>query len=158
MRNHYLLRALSHTPEIARRILDHVDLRRYDEPLDPDRFTLRQAMAHLADWEPIMLDRLHACAERRSTIEAFDESARCVEHGYDDTDPKEQVQVWAQRRKATLAYLGSLTEDDWAGETTHPERGAMSAYDWAGTLLAHDVYHVEQFARYLPDDQPVGTW
>ena len=56
----YLLSALAGTPVVADRLLldVHADDPRWDFRPEPDRFTLREVVAHLADWEPIHLERL----------------------------------------------------------------------------------------------------
>lgn len=123
---------------------------RYDEHRDAERFTLREAIAHLADWEPILLERCRAAAENvGSTVQAYDESARAVEMGYADSDPTERARRFADSRRETVKYLSARADEDWDGHVNHSERGKQTLRDMANTIVGHDAYHVEHLLRYL---------
>ena len=54
---HYLLLDLESAPDVLARLLaDMSDPAVYDRTPDPDRFTLREMVAHLADWEAVFLN------------------------------------------------------------------------------------------------------
>ena len=56
--NAYLFPGLEFGPRIVARLVEQIPAARYDERTNPSRFTLREAVAHLADWEPILRDRI----------------------------------------------------------------------------------------------------
>ncbi|HVL39094.1 MAG TPA: DinB family protein [Fimbriimonadaceae bacterium] len=156
--NPYLLNTLEMGPAIVRRLLHHLPQARLDEALSPDRFTPREAIAHLADWEEILLARMQrTLAEPGHTILGMDESVRAEEQGYRTSDIWQQADSFQQRRKRTAEWLRSLPTDAWRATATHNERGPQSLYDQANLLLGHDLYHIEHLTLYL-EPKTAGTW
>lgn len=132
------------------RLVGQIDESQYEKPLEEGRFTPREVVAHLADWEPIMRDRIRQAVESPgSTIEAFDEGQMAIDHGYAKTDIHERARVFHQERSKTTHYVEGLTGDELKRAVTHPERGRQTAEDLVGMLLGHDMYHVEQLSGYL---------
>jgi len=153
----YLIRALEMTPRLAEK-----ELRRGAADLDvrPDasRFSMREVIAHLADWEPIMLTRIRTGVDSPgATINAYDEGEMAIEHNYAASDPQERLRAWKADRAKTIEYLKTLGDDDFAKPVIHPERGRMLVGDVAHMLVSHDVYHLEQLAE-MTDDKTVDTW
>lgn len=143
--NTYLLPALEFGPQIMRRIIGLIEPSKLDVPSEPGRFTPREVIAHLADWEPIMLARIHTAVNSPGAkIESYDEGAMAVEHDYAHSDVREQLRKFAADRMQTVAFVRSLTKDDWGKTAVHPERGEQTALDLAHLLNGHDTYHIEQ--------------
>src|SRR5690349_15172521 len=93
-------------PEVCARLLAQIPAARRDEALEPDRFTPREVIAHLADWEPIMLGRMQtALNSPGATIEAYDEGQMAIDNGYARLDPEEQSRLFISRRAETAAWL-----------------------------------------------------
>lgn len=148
-RTAYLL-FLRLTPDALTRIVDCVKPERYDERLDPERFTLREAIAHLADFEKTALDRIGiAHEEPGSLVENFDEEARATEKGYATRDVHHELEVFGNRRRETVMFLETLNSADMKKTFVHPQRGEMSIREFAGLLLGHDIYHIEHATQYL---------
>ena len=148
--NWYLLPTIEFGPTVVRRIIDQIPPERWDEALVAGRFTPREVAAHLADWEPIMRDRIRLAAERPGTlVEVYDEEEMALSHGYSESNPVKQCVLFARERAITASYVRSLTAASLANLALHPERGEQSAADFANTLLGHDFYHVEQLSAYL---------
>jgi len=153
----YLVRALEMTPRLVEN-----ELRRgsadYDMRPDPDRFSMREVVAHLADWEPIMLTRIKAGVENPgSTINAYDEGKMALDNNYAATDPMERLRTWKADRAKSIQYITNLTDADFAKPVVHPERGRMLVGDIAHMLVSHDIYHVEQLAD-MTHEKIVDTW
>lgn len=147
--NPYLFHALETTPRLIRRAFDRIPVGSWDTPTHPDRFTPRQVVAHLLDWEPILRQRIQQAVESPgSTLQVWDEGERAMTERYDEWDPVETLERWAEERSRTVGYLHSLGEADWAREALHPERGTMSAADMANMLPCHDLYHLEQLTSF----------
>jgi hypothetical protein len=148
--NPYLLPSIELGPRIVARLLDQLPPERLDEAVDPDRFTAREVFAHLADWEPIMRERIRtAVASPGAVIPAYDEGQMAIDHRYAQTDPREQAELFARERAATAELLRGLRDEDWSKSVQHPERGRQSAEDLANLLLGHDLYHIEQLTQWL---------
>jgi hypothetical protein len=156
--NPYLLPVLEYGPEIVRRLVMQMEPSRLDEPTSPDRFSSREVIAHLADWEPILLARMHKAIESPgAVIEAYDEGEMAVTHGYSRSNIQEQLASFASHRHATAEFLRGLADEDWDKAVTHPERGLMTLRDQANMLLGHDLYHIEQLTSLI-GDKTVSTW
>jgi len=152
--NPYLLSTLEIGPVVVRRLLDQVPKSRLDEALVEGRFTAREVIAHLADWEPIMRGRiLSAATTPGATIEVFDEGEMAIKNGYAASDPWDQCDLFQRERHATATFVRSLDDDDWQQIAHHPERGPLSAEDLTNLLLGHDLYHIDQLSAYLPKNR-----
>ena len=150
--NPYLLNTLEIGPVVVRRLLNQVPVDRLDEALEKGRFTAREVIAHLADWEPIMRGRILSAASTPGvTIEVFDEGEMAIRNAYSSTNPWDQCDLFQRERHATAAFVRSLDSEDWQQIAHHPERGPLSAEDLTNLLLGHDLYHIDQLSAYLPD-------
>jgi len=154
----YLFPGLELTPKTLSRLVSQVPEKRYDEHTDPNRFTLREAIAHLADWEPIFLQRIQAGVDKPGAeIFGMDEGQRAIEKNYGSWDIQESLRIFAEARAQTVRYLKALTADQWKTTVTHNEKGPMTAYDQANMLLGHDIYHMEHASQFL-GEKVAGTW
>jgi uncharacterized damage-inducible protein DinB len=154
----YLLDGLGLTPATLRAMVGRLPAARLDARLDPERFSPREALAHLADWEPIFRGRMEAAVDRDGVrVEVFDESARAVELRYATRDPEQSLTSFARERVATLALAGALSPESLARAYSHAERGRVTVRDTLAMMLGHDAYHLAQIAGYLPE-ATTGTW
>ena len=150
MANPYLFQALEAGPVIFSRLCMIIGETKVDEKTDPERFTLRYAIAHLADWEEIQLGRMRAAVESPGTmIEAFDEVLRAEEQSYSEMALDDCLRKFAERRKETIAYLNDREYNEWPQTVYHPERRWLSLYDLANLMVAHDTYHIEHLTQFL---------
>jgi len=146
----YLHKGLELGPLAVQRIVDAIPSSEYDRQVDPERFSLRDSVAHLADWDTINLERVRRGAtEPGCTVPGLDEGQRALDSGYANTDPREQARLFVQRRAELLRFVDGLTEEDLAKVYYHSERGRQTVYESLVTILGHDTYHVEHLARYL---------
>jgi hypothetical protein len=146
----YAVPGLELSPIIVERIVERIPSAKLDERIDPERFTAREAVAHLADWEPIMRARIQAAAENPgSTVAAYDEGRMADDHGYANSDPIEQAQILKRERAITVEYVKSLTPEVYRLTAFHPERGEQTVEDFINVTLGHDLYHIEQLSAYL---------
>ena len=123
MNNPYLIRALSFGPLIVARTVARIDPSRHDDHSDQGRFTLREAVAHLSDWEEIDLGRIkQIVSSPGSDIEPFDEVELASKNGYETLDVHKQLTLFAQRRATTVAFLESLPPESWALSAVHGEK------------------------------------
>jgi len=145
--------ALELGPHSIKRLLRQVPSEKIDIPTEEGRFTPREVIAHLADWEPVFLQRMQtakSCPMAR--VDVYDEAQWAIEHAYGAKDPLAQADLFLQRRKQTIEWLSVLAPDDWKLTFTHPERGEMTIEDQANMLVGHDRYHVEQLTGVLERD------
>jgi hypothetical protein len=146
----YLFKGLELSPVTVQRVVAQVPESAYDERRDPERFSFREAVAHLTDWEAINLERVQrGVAEPGCTVPGLDEAQRAIDLGYASLDPNDQAKLFGEKRLKTLEYLRTLADMDWEKVFYHSERGRITVLELTVSMLGHDVYHLEQFAEYM---------
>lgn len=156
--NHYTLKAPLLSLPTIERILKLIPEAHYDDLTDPDRFTLREALAHLADWEQIFFERIQgAIREDHYVVVPLDENVRSVTEKYAEQPVGISMALFRARREATMAYVRGLTPEQSEKPLTHPELGPMRVSDLVDLLALHDLYHIEHLTQYL-ESKTAGTW
>lgn len=151
MNSPYLLTALKTGPDIIALTAEQIPSDRLDLSVVEGRFTAREAIAHLADVEQIMRERMRQAVERPgSTILSFDEGERAILHRYSEANLEESLQAFRDGRIETIAYLAALSDEDWDSPATHEARGPFSVIKQAYQMMSHDLYHVEHLLMYRP--------
>ncbi len=148
----YLLLDLESAPETLTRLLAGVtDPAVWDRRPDPDRFTLREMAAHLADWEGVFLGRLTQTRdEENATLHGLDEGQVAVDNHYAHADPQECLTRYGAGRKEIVAFLRALSPAQWGRVGTHTEVGPLSTEAQVVLIAAHDGYHRQQTLSYVP--------
>jgi len=146
----YLVPGLDCGPLVIQRLVEAMPAARYDIPTGPGRFTPREVVAHLADWEPVLRARIVTALESPgSKVPVYDEGQMAIDHRYRESDIQAQARLFVEERKRTSGLVASLTADQMKLTVIHPERGELSVEDVAGMLLGHDLYHVEQLSAWI---------
>lgn len=148
----YLLAALDNTPAILTGLLSHLpseDATWQVRP-QPDRFQLREIVAHLADWEAVFSERFErTISEDMPILSRPDLDERAEEKGYAHADPQECLVRFQQNRSAITARLRALPEDTW-NRAAHLERiGDLTLEGLIALMQGHDSYHIRQVAEWL---------
>ncbi len=145
----YLLGALDGAPDVFDALLQGMTDAEADRRPDPERFTVREALAHLAEWEDVFRERLlQTRDEENATLQGYDEGQWAIDHDYAHSDWREQARLFRERRAALVALLRSLTPAQWERSAFHTEAGPITAEQQAVLILAHDGYHETQFAQW----------
>ena len=114
------------------------------------RFTVREVVAHLADWETIFRSRMElAVVQTNPMIVILDEDERAIEQGYAQLNLAEQIHKFQGQRDFTIEFLKGLAPGELRRAYIHPEFGEMLVEDQANMLLGHDLYHIDQLLTYL---------
>ena len=92
-----------------------------------------------------------------SPVQGIDEGIRADELGYGSWDVREQLAKFASERAKTIAYLRTLSPEDWSKAIVHNEKGRQTAMDQANQLLGHDLYHIDHLTEYI-HEKVAGTW
>ncbi len=152
MNNPFLLSSLRFTPIVAERLACMLDPKGWDERPDPERLTLREAIAHLAEGEQILRGRIKTAVEDSgATIYPYDPLELAREKHYGQSDVFEQLNLWKQEREKTITYLETISGSAWENFGVHQRFGRMTAADIASMLTSHDLYHIGEFLQYLPN-------
>lgn len=148
--NPYLVGAIAAAPVIFERLLGHVPEAALDARPDPERFTIREVMCHLADWEPFFLERLQGTVSADDyRIVAYDEGQLAIDHDYAHQDVGAALARFKAGRERYCAYVATLDGAALDRTAYHPERGRLTAGDLIAIVVGHDVYHIEQISARL---------
>ena len=148
----YLIHGLSGTPDVVESLLAGVaaDDPRWDTRLAPDRFTLREVLAHLADWEPIWKMRVALIrAEDKPFIADIDEGEVAIQNDYANSNPLESMKRFREGRAALAAEYKSVGDDEWERFGLYMGTDAMSIEGYLALNSGHDAYHTQQIAQSL---------
>jgi len=92
MQTPYLLEGLASGPSVVSTLLRQFQAKDYDKEFDSDRFTVREVVAHLADWEEIWRARAeHGQAQAEGAVQAMDEGERAAEQNYATWDVEQSL-------------------------------------------------------------------
>lgn len=127
----------------------------WDRP-HPDRFTLREVFAHLADYDVRFNDYLDkalaATAPAPAFVPAFTPDEVAAGRGYDHSHPHERLTALRATRATMVARFRALADADWAAHAmTSPRHGTLDIDGLATLFVAHDGYHVRQIAEYVSE-------
>jgi uncharacterized damage-inducible protein DinB len=112
------------------------------KPLGEDRFSVRECLAHLADWDPIWLMRAQRTVnEDRPNLPGIDEGEMAIQNDYASSDPKESLRRYRMGRDELVAFFRSLPESAWSRTFTRDDVGEVTLFELAAMVLGHDGYH-----------------
>jgi len=145
----YLLTALESAPLLISVALQGMTDDEADYRHDPERFTIREVLAHLADWEPVFLERLTRIRdEDYPLLIGYDEAVWAKEHDYAHSSWQLQTELFAKRRSALVEFIQTVSGDDWPRTGNRPEIGVLSLQELALLIPLHDLYHLEQITEW----------
>lgn len=152
----YLLAALAGTPDVLDGFLKAIpdgdpfwDFRPY-----PERFTLREVLAHLADWEPIFLERMIRIRdEAQPDLPSYDEGQYVLENDYAHQSPQANLVRFREGRARMHAFLQGLDPESWERTGRFLMDGPANSQQttleaWAVEVIGHDGYHTQQVAQW----------
>jgi uncharacterized damage-inducible protein DinB len=149
----YVLKGASANPSVVAELLcgitdeDSV----WDYRPDPERFTLREVLAHLADWEDIWLARatriLH---EDDPLLEDVDEGKVAIDNNYSAAIPSATLARYAAGREKVIALYTGLPAEAWKRTGQRPPViGTLTLDDLLSLMYGHDGYHTGQIVDWL---------
>ncbi len=145
---HYLLIDLESGPEVLARLLQNFT--DWDARPDAARFSPREMVAHLADWEEVFLTRLMDTRDDDAPVlQGLDEGQVARDHDYAHAAPAECLQRYETGRAAIAFLLGGLTSDQWERMGMHTELGPITLEAQAVLIAVHDGYHRQQALEFL---------
>ena len=113
-------------------------------PTNPDDWTARAVVHHLADSEAMAYIRLRRLlAEDEPLIAGYDESEWARRLRY-DRPIAQSLGVLAAVRAASLELLELLDDAQWARTGRHSDSGAYGVEDWLRNYAAHAHDHADQ--------------
>jgi len=148
----YLIHGLSGTPDVVETLLSGVESSDplWDKRVSPERFTLREVLAHLADWDPVFHLRVSRIrSEDRPALPDIDEGAIAIQNDYAHSDPLESLRRFQEGRAALITLYESITDDEWERVGIYNGADVMTIEGYLALISGHDGYHTLQIARSL---------
>lgn len=146
----WMYHAFASGPKVMERLMRVFPTDRFDEQIERDRFTAREVIAHLADYEQTVLDRIRVANQSPGrSVPAFDPDTQSQAHNYAAKEPFHEAEVFESRRQMTIDYLKDLNEADWSKTFVRADGKAISIREYVAMAMAHDLEHIEQISAYL---------
>jgi hypothetical protein len=116
----------------------------------PDKWSVVEILAHLADTEIVCGWRIRAIlGAPGTTIQGFDQDAWVIAGHYASRDARECITQFRAMRKANLALLSSLSPEQWIHHGIHSERGKETVKHIVDMFAGHDLNHIQQIEKIL---------
>jgi hypothetical protein len=116
----------------------------------PDKWSVKEIVAHLADAEIVGGFRMRLILGAPGTpVAAFDQDSWVTSGHYEKREPRKSVEQFRVAREANLALLKSLTPEQWKHYGMHSERGQESIEHIVRMFAGHDINHLQQIERIL---------
>lgn len=124
------------------------DSPRWDARPDPDRFTLREVVAHLLDYDMVCRERFERIIrEDVPDLPNWDE-VEAAEH-YAKREAVRELDVLQDSRATLAVWLEGLEAGEWLRTGTRPNVGTFSLVEGVALMLGHDSYHLRQIVEWL---------
>ncbi len=147
---YYMKSAISNTPATISILIKDATTSDYDRRPDPDRFTIREVMGHLADWDGVWLERMSRIRDEENPfLPGYDEGQWAIDNNYSGMDVDEQLERLKEGHRKIVNLLEGLSEEDWERTGTHGELGTISIADLTTIVLAHDGHHSRQIIEWI---------
>jgi hypothetical protein len=140
-------------PETLARLIEGVPEEQLRRKPAPQKWSVVEILAHLGEDELTTSWRYRQMIENSGvTLMGFDQEEWAKLGDYGSWNVREALEMFRLLREANLRMLARLTPQQWAAEGHHAERGRMTVRDLARHMAAHDINHILQIERLLPDD------
>ena len=141
-----VLEILATTPAKLKREISTFSRREMLVRPAPDKWSVREVLAHLADVEEAgMRARVAAIIEQeRPTLPYFDQEARAIQCEYNKADPRRSLASLERQRRANLKWLQKLRPAQLKRRGVHEQVGEISAEEMITEWAFHDLGHLKQ--------------
>ena len=142
------LRVQRETPKKLAAIVRKLNKKQLARKPAPDKWSITEILAHLADTEIVGAWRLrHVIGNSGAPIQAFDQNVWASTFNYARRDPKQSLEVFRVLRENNLAMLKALPKELWENYGMHQERGKESVAHIVRMYAGHDLNHLGQIER-----------
>jgi hypothetical protein len=149
---YYVVSSIEGIPAVLSTLLGSIpsDSAYWDDRPFAERFTPREVIAHLADWNPIFEGRIRRMiTEDNPEQPDIDEGEVALANDYAHQDPQGTLLRFVESRRSLSQLIGSLTEAQWIRVGRKEPLGELTVSDLVTLIAGHDGYHARQFAEYL---------
>ncbi|MBA3913317.1 MAG: DinB family protein, partial [Acidobacteriales bacterium] len=116
----------------------------------PDKWSVAQIVAHLADAEIANAWRFRQIlSSNQIEIQAYDQGAWAATFDYEHRDPRHSLEQFRVLRNSNVALLKSVPRRLWENYGLHQERGKESVAHLMKMVAGHDLNHLQQMEQLL---------
>ncbi len=143
--------ALRKTPVLLNALINGVSQEQAERFTDgPGGWSIVETMCHIRDFAEISLTRAQLIlAEDQPLLPDMDAQATAQQRDYPHQNLRAEFAAYLDARKALLARLDGITEEQWQRRGTHAKFGSLTLLELLVFIEWHDVNHLEQIARSL---------
>lgn len=114
----------------------------------PDKWSVRQIVAHLADSEAVSVGRLRSViAEDNPSLIPYDQNAWAERTDYSKRKPSQALDTMRHLRGDNYALLKDLPEEMFSRTGMHARRGKMTLLDLVRLFAEHAENHATQIRK-----------
>ncbi|UCG87860.1 MAG: DinB family protein [Gemmatimonadota bacterium] len=145
------IRVQRSTPSRVERLVSGLSRRQLNQRPGPDRWSVAEIVAHMADAELAMGWRLrNMLATSGVRLQWFDEAAWAERFEYASMDVGRSLGLFRCLRQRNLDLLHSVGRREWRScYGVHELRGRQTVWDFVRMEAAHDLAHIRQIKGVL---------
>jgi len=142
------LTVLRATPDKLARMVESTARDALSRPEAPDKWSMGQVLAHLADSDLVWGWRCRLIlAQDRPPLTGYDQDAWAQRLGYKDIEPSDSVAMFTVLRRSNLRLIERASPADLERVGVHVERGEERLSHQLRLYAGHDILHVNQLER-----------
>ena len=146
------LQLLKATPKKLEAQLKRLDKKAWSRRPEPNRWSVGEILAHLADAELVVSWRLRLVLGSPGVpIQAFDQDVWASTFNYGRQDPKRSLETFRVLRENNLAMLKSVPKQLWDNFGMHSERGKETVAHMVKLYAGHDQNHLQQIEKIVKE-------
>ena len=135
-------------PQKLRDAINGMTPEQIDSAPIPAKWSTRQVICHLADFEPVYADRMkRALAEDEPTIFGGDPDAFAARLAYEHRDIEEELQLIESVRNHMARILRTLQPEAFDRTVNHSEDGPISLRTLLERITNHIPHHLQFIAE-----------
>ncbi|MGA2762904.1 MAG: DinB family protein [Spirochaetia bacterium] len=144
------LEILSSTPRQLARLIKGVSRTKLGKRPAPEKWSVTEILAHLADTELVQGFRLRLIlGSSGAPIQGFDQDEWARYSDYAKHDPALSFEAYRITRERTVRLLKSLPRDAWERFGMHSERGKETVARVTEMMAGHDLNHLKAIRETL---------
>jgi hypothetical protein len=141
---------LEDTPLRLQRLLSGVPPKITSRRPQPEKWSISEILAHLADGELVFAHRLRmVLGGTRSPLTPYDQERWADAFRYDTCPLADSLALFSTVRRANLALVARVPRESLALTGTHEEWGTETVASLLQIEAGHDRNHLEQIERIL---------
>lgn len=131
-------------PEALRRAIEGMSPAELDAAPIPGKWSTRQVVCHIADFEPVYADRMkRVIAEDNPPLLGGDPDLFAERLAYDQRDLEEELQLMTAVRQHMARILKTLRPEQFERTGQHSRDGALTLATLLDRITNHIPHHIE---------------